>query len=285
MNPSQRPDAPIGVFDSGIGGLTVLRALRRRLPSESTVYLGDTARVPYGPKSPETVRRYAAEAADFLLGEGIKLLVVACNTATARALPQLSASLPVPVIGVVEPGAREAVRRSASGRIGVIGTQGTIDSGAYEAAILALRPEAKVEGLPCPLFVSLVEEGWTEGEVARLTAERYLEPLLERDIDTLVLGCTHYPLLAPLLQEVVGPGVTLVDSAEATAEAVERELEVRALAAPAAGARGSARYFVTDDAGRFRDLATRWLDEEPASLETVTLVPGAGGRRTGTEGR
>lgn len=285
MSGSAGRSAPIGVFDSGIGGLTVLRALRRRLPFESTVYLGDTARVPYGPKSPDTVRRYAAEAADFLLGEGIKLLVVACNTATARALPHLSASLPLPVIGVVEPGAREAARRSASGRIGVIGTQGTIASGAYEEAILAARPEATVEGLPCPLFVSLVEEGWTDGEVARLTAERYLEPLLERGIDTLVLGCTHYPLLRPLLQEVTGPSVTLVDSAEATAEVVEEELRGRGLAAAPAGARGSARYFVTDDADRFRALAARWLDEEPESLETVQLVPSVDGHRAGSAGR
>ncbi len=285
MKESGRESAPIGVFDSGIGGLTVLRALRRRLPAEDTVYLGDTARVPYGPKSPETVRRYAAEAAEFLLGQGIKLLVVACNTATARALPELSESLPVPVIGVVEPGAREAARRSSSGRIGVIGTQGTVDSGAYEAAILALRPEAVVEGLACPLFVSLVEEGWTEGEVARLTVERYLRPLLDRGIDTLVLGCTHYPLLRPLLQEVAGPAVTLVDSAEATADAVQRELEGRGLATPVAAGRGTARYFVTDDAGRFRRLAARWLDEKPESLETVELARAAGGRRPGASRR
>jgi glutamate racemase len=273
------------VFDSGIGGLTVLRALRRRLPAEDTVYLGDTARVPYGPKSPETVRRYAAEAAEFLLGQGIKLLVVACNTATARALPELSESLPVPVIGVVEPGAREAARRSDSGLIGVIGTQGTVDSGAYEAAILGLRPEAVVEGLACPLFVALVEEGWTEGEVARLTAERYLRPLLDRGIDTLVLGCTHYPLLRPLLQDVAGPAVTLVDSAEATADAVQRALERRGLGAPAEAGRGTARYFVTDDAGRFRRLAARWLDEEPESLETVQLARTAGGPRPGASPR
>ncbi|MDP2530220.1 MAG: glutamate racemase [Candidatus Palauibacterales bacterium] len=285
MRDAARASAPIGVFDSGIGGLTVLRALRRRLPAEDTVYLGDTARVPYGPKSPETVRRYAAEAAEFLLGQGIKLLVVACNTATARALPDLSESLPVPVIGVVEPGAREAARRSSSGRIGVIGTQGTVDSGAYEAAILALRPEAVVEGLACPLFVALVEEGWTEGEVARLTAERYLRPLLGRGIDTLVLGCTHYPLLRPLLQEVAGSAVTLVDSAEATADAVQRELERRGLGAPVAAGQGAARYFVTDDAGRFRRLAARWLDEEPESLETVELARTAGGPRPGASRR
>ncbi len=263
----------IGVFDSGIGGLTVLRALRRRLPGEETVYLGDTARVPYGPKSPETVRRYAREAADFLLGLDIDLLVVACNTATAHALPALAASVPVPVIGVVEPGARAAARGSRSGRIGVIGTRGTIDSGAYEEAILALRPEATVESAACPLFVSLVEEGWTEGPVARLTAERYLGPLLEREIDTLVLGCTHYPLLAPLLAQVAGTEVALVDSAEATARAVEAELDRLGLAAPRGEGPSRAWFFVTDDAPRFRRLAARWLDEEPESLETVVLRP------------
>jgi glutamate racemase len=265
-------DAPIGVFDSGIGGLTVLRALQRRLPAEATVYLGDTARVPYGPKSPETVRRYAREAADFLIGEGIKLLVVACNTATARALPGLGESLRVPVVGVVEPGAREAVRRSSTGRIGVIGTRGTIESGAYEEAILALRPEARVEAVACPLFVSLVEEGWTEGDVATLTAERYLRPLLGREIDTLVLGCTHYPLLEPLLRVVAGPAVALVDSAEATAGAVAAELERRSLAAPDDIEAPETRFFVTDDAPRFRRLASRWLDVEPDTLQTVQLA-------------
>lgn len=273
-----RPTAPIGVFDSGIGGLTVLAALHRRLPDEATVYLGDTARVPYGPKSPETVRRYFLEAAAFLLERGVKLIVVACNTATARALPDLGDQLPVPVVGVVEPGAREAVARTRSGRIGVIGTRGTIDSAAYQRTILALRPDAEVRAAPCPLFVALVEEGWTEGEVAQLTARRYLEPLLEHEVDTLVLGCTHYPHLHDLLARIVGPGVELVEPAEATALAVEERLRRDGLLAPG-GSRGERRYFVTDDAARFRHLAERWMDERVQHLEEVTVPPSGGAPR------
>ncbi len=270
--PSTTPgrDAPIGVFDSGVGGLTVLRAIRRRLPAERTLYLGDTARVPYGPKSPETVRRYAAEAVDFLVGRGVKAVVIACNTATARAGHELAARLEIPVVGVVEPGARAASRRTRSGVIGVIGTRGTVESGSYETAIRALRPDAVVHGQACPLFVSLAEEGWTEGEVARLTAEIYLAPLLERGIDTLVLACTHYPLLAPLLARVAGSQVELVDSAEATAGALaDRLAELDLLAG--GSARGEARYVVTDDAERFRELGARFLDEPVADLARVTL--------------
>ena len=264
------PDAPIGVFDSGVGGLTVLQAIRERLPRESTVYLGDTARLPYGPKSPDTVRRYAREAADFLVERGVKLLVVACNTASARALPDLASSLPVPVVGVVRPGAVEAAERSPGGRIGVLGTRGTIESGAYQRAILEHRPDAHVEGVACPLFVALVEEGWTTGEVARLTAVRYLEPLLGSDVDTLVLGCTHYPHLRALLAEVAGPGVTLVEPARATADEVAARLEELGIAA-GPDASSIRRYFVTDDAERFRELAGRWMGEAIEHLEEVVL--------------
>lgn len=269
MTPAGR-QAPVGVFDSGVGGLTVLEALRRRLPAESTVYLGDTARLPYGPKSPETVRRYAREAAGFLLDRGVKLVVVACNTASARALPGLADEVPVPVVGVVRPGARAAVERSAGGRIGVLGTRGTIQSGAYQRAILERRPEAFVEGAACPLFVSLVEEGWTDGEVARLTARRYLGALLGRGVDTLVLGCTHYPLLRAVIAEVAGPDVALVEPAEATAAEVEERLEEAGLRAPE-GSRAERRYFVTDDAERFRELAAAWMGRGPEHLEQVVL--------------
>ena len=262
-------DAPIGVFDSGVGGLTVLEALHRRLPDESTVYLGDTARLPYGPKSPETVRRYAREAARFLLERGVKLIVVACNTASARALPDLAEELPVPVVGVVQPGARAAAELSG-GRIGVLGTRGTIESGAYQRAILARRPEAFVEGVACPLFVSLVEEGWTANEVARLAARRYLEPLLQRGVDTLVLGCTHYPHLRQVIAEVAGSGVRLIEPAEATAGEVEERLEAEGLRAPE-GSPSERRYFVTDDAERFRELAAAWLGRAPEHLEQVVL--------------
>lgn len=264
------PHAPIGVFDSGVGGLTVVHALRERLPFESILYLGDTARVPYGPKSPDTVRRYAGEAADFLLARDVKLIVIACNTATARAAEDVASRVPVPVVGVIEPGATEAARRSRDGMIGVIGTQGTIESGIYERVIRGLRPDATVLSVPCPLFVALAEEGWTHGDVARLTAERYLKPLLRREIDTLVLGCTHYPLLKPLLGEVAA-GVELIDSAEATASVVASTLADLEIAAEPTGRPPTARYFVTDDARQFGAVAKRFLGEPVDSLEWVSL--------------
>lgn len=262
--------ASIGVFDSGLGGLTVLRAIKDRLPGESTVYLGDTARVPYGPKAAETIRRYALEATDFLVAKGVKAVVIACNTATARALPEVQARAGIPVLGVVEPGGRAAVVASRTGRIGVIGTQGTISSRAYNAVIHEHRPDALVFEQACPLFVPLVEEGWTEEEVTRLAAERYLGPLLAQDIDTLVLACTHYPLLKPLLASVVGPDVALIDSAESTAEALE-ELLASADLANTTGISTDSRYYVTDEAARFDLLARRLLGEEVDHLETVSV--------------
>lgn len=268
MRRTDAREAPIGVFDSGIGGLTVLAAIRRRLPEESTLYLGDTARVPYGPKSAGTIRRYAAEATGFLLERGVKAIVVACNTASAHALEVMGERARVPVIGVIGPGAEAAAEVSRTGRIGVIGTQGTIGSGAYERAIRSVRPEAEVISAACPLFVPLVEEGWTEGEVARLTAERYLTPLLRDGIDALVLGCTHYPLLRRLLTDVSGPEVALVDSAEATSRYLARRLETEKLRASGGG---EARYFVTDDAPRFALLAERFLGAPIAHLEEVSV--------------
>jgi glutamate racemase len=265
-----RLDAPIGVFDSGLGGLTVLRAIRDRLPSEATVYLGDTARVPYGPKAAETITRYAVEATDFLLSLGVKAVVVACNTATARALPAVQARAGVPVLGVVEPGGRAAAEASRTGRIGVIGTRGTISSRAYNAVIHRHRPEATVYEQACPLFVPLVEEGWVDDEVTSLAAERYLRPLLERDIDTLVLACTHYPLLKPLLARVAGPGVALIDSAQSTAEALQELLGAAGLAAEG-NVQGDGRYYVTDEAARFDSLARRLLGQEVDHLETVSV--------------
>lgn len=265
-----RVSAPIGVFDSGLGGLTVLRAIKERLPFEATVYLGDTARVPYGPKAAETIRRYALEATDFLVSKGVKAVVVACNTATARALPDVEAKAGVPVLGVVEPGGRAAAEASLIGRIGVIGTRGTISSRAYNTVIHAHRPDALVFERACPLFVPLVEEGWTEDEVTRLAAERYLGPLLEESIDTLVLACTHYPLLKPLLARVVGEDVELIDSAEATAEALEKLLVSEDLQNPS-GLPTVARYYVTDEAARFDLLARRLLGEEVDHLEMVSV--------------
>jgi len=262
--------APIGVFDSGLGGLTVLRAIRERLPAEATVYLGDTARVPYGPKAAETIRRYAIEATDFLLEKGVKAVVIACNTATARALPEVEARAGVPVLGVVEPGGSAAASASRAGRIGVIGTRGTISSRAYNTVIHLHRPDALVFEQACPLFVPLVEEGWTEDEVTRLAAERYLRPLLEQGIDTLVLACTHYPLLKPLLAQVVGEDVCLIDSAESTAAALERLLTSEGIA-NTSGMPAPARYYVTDEAARFDLLARRLLGEEVEHLETVSV--------------
>ncbi len=262
--------APIGIFDSGIGGLTVARAIYERLPGESTIYFGDTARVPYGPKSPETVRRYSLEILQWLLGQGVKLVVIACNTSTAHALAALQAASPVPVIGVIEPGARAAVAASRGGPIGVIGTAGTIASNAYARAIHALAPDAQVEQLACPLFVPLVEEGWFEHPAAELVAREYLAPLSRAGVDALVLGCTHYPLLKPLIGKVMGDGVRLIDSAEETARSVAEILGARGLAA-APGAPVYHRFVVSDDEPRFRVVGSRFIGERLASAEVVTL--------------
>jgi len=262
--------SPIGIFDSGIGGLTVVRAVYERLPHESTVYFGDTARVPYGPKSPETVRRYSLEILEWLLRQGVKAVVVACNTSTAHALETLQAHSPVPVVGVIEPGARAAVAASAGGPIGVIGTAGTIASNAYARAIQRADAAAQVEQKACPLFVPLVEEGWFEHPAAELVAREYLEPLRRACVDTLVLGCTHYPLLKPLLQRVMGPGVQLIDSGEETAAAVLQALEAGALAAPA-GAKATHRFAVSDDEARFRQVGVRFIGERMGRAEVVPL--------------
>ena len=262
--------APLGVFDSGIGGLTVAHALFERLPAESVIYYGDTARVPYGPKSPDTVRRYSAEILAYLLHRGVKMVVVACNTSTAHALAALRERSPVPVVGVIEPGARAAARASVSGRIGVIGTAGTIASGAYERAILALRPDAQVHARACPLFVPLIEEGWFDHPATELIAREYLAPLRDAKVDTLVLGCTHYPLIKPLLAQVLGPEVRLIDSAEETAAAVREELEARGLRAPA-GAPAEHRFVVSDDEPRFRSVGARFLGERLRDVEVVPL--------------
>ena len=261
--------APVGVFDSGIGGLTVVREILHQLPEENVVYFGDTARVPYGPKSPETVRRYSHEITTWLMEQGVKAIVVACNTATAHALPMLREELPVPVIGVVEPGARAAVAATRRGEIGVIGTVGTIASGAYERAIRALSPDVDIVARACPLFVPLVEEGWTEHEATRLVAEEYLAPLGEAGIDTLVLGCTHYPLLKPLIGRLLGADVRLIDSAQETAAETARVLDRCGLRASGAGDRH--RFVASDAPQQFLRLAQRFLGEAIQGVETVTL--------------
>jgi glutamate racemase len=267
--PSDRA-APIGVFDSGIGGLTVAREIMRQLPHESIVYFGDTARVPYGPKSPDTVRRYSREIADFLREQGVKAIVIACNTATAYALPVLRAEQPIPVVGVVEPGARAAVRATRGGTVGVIGTVGTVASGAYERAIRTLRAEVDVLSVACPLFVPLVEEGWLGHQATHLVAHEYLDPLRDRHVDTLVLGCTHYPLLKSVIGEVVGRSVRLIDSAEETAAETGRVLAERGLAAPADDAPHH-RFVASDAPDHFSRMAGRFLGAPLEHMETVTL--------------
>jgi len=260
----------IGIFDSGVGGLTVLREIMQVLPQEDTLYFGDTARVPYGTKSPETVTRYASEIAAFLVKRDIKLLVVACNTASAVALPTLKRQLAIPVVGVIEPGARRAVEVTRSGRIGVIGTAGTIRSSAYTRAIKRLRPDIEVLTRSCPLFVPLAEEGWTDNQIARLTAETYLHELKEAHVDTLVLGCTHYPLLKPMIADVMGQQVTLVDSAAETARTVAAILADKGLLRPPAE-KGNHSYYVTDIPAGFVRVGNRFLGGGLGDVFQVSL--------------
>lgn len=281
---THQQNKPIGVFDSGIGGLTVARELFNLLPNESVLYFGDTARVPYGPKSPETVLRYSREATAFLLSRGVKMVVIACNTATAHAFEELSQELPVPVIGVVEPGARTAARTSESGRIGVIGTAGTIGSGAYDFAVRRLvGDDARVYAQPCPLFVPLIEEGWIDHPSTRLVAEEYLRPLHEQDIDVLILGCTHYPLLSNVLQSVLGDRVTLVDSAHETALEVRHVLEsanlLRDEATPPVH-----EFAASDSPLRFREVGRRFLGDRIVEVERVD-VEGFNATRAGSGAR
>jgi glutamate racemase len=261
--------APIGVFDSGLGGLTVAHAIMRQLPAESLIYFGDTARVPYGPKSPDTVRRYSHEIAAYLLDQGVKAIVVACNTATAHALPMLQDELDVPVIGVVEPGARAAVRATRSGRIGVIATAGTIRSGAYVRAIQAEAPNVQVVARACPLFVPLVEEGWTDREATWSVARDYLAPFSHDGVDTLVLGCTHYPLLKPVIGEIVGRDVRLIDSAEEAALDTRRMLAEHSLSAESG--EGTYRFVASDDQQQFLTLGQRFFGDTIERVEIRTF--------------
>ena len=272
-------DLPIGIFDSGVGGLTVYRALHERLPDEHFVYLGDTARVPYGTKSLATVERYAIENAKFLEVHGIKLLVVACNTASALALAAIRDALSVEVIGVIEPGAHIAVQVADRKRIGVVATEATVQSRAYSRAIAGINPTVEVIERACPLFVPLAEEGWAETDVARTVAEHYLRDFTQSEIGALVLGCTHYPILRGVISEVVGKGLRLIDSGEAAANEVESLLERMGLWR--ATQRNLARerklcddldhFYVTDAAERFARVAERFLGSAPAVLEAVEV--------------
>jgi glutamate racemase len=266
------PASPIGIFDSGIGGLTVVREVIRQLPHERIIYFGDTARVPYGPKSPDTVRRYSHEISEYLASQDVKAIVIACNTATAHALPMLQREQRVPVIGVVEPGAKAGVAASRRLELGVIGTAGTIGSRAYETAIRAIAPNAHIVARACPLLVPLVEEGWLDTDATRLIAREYLLPLQEAGVDTLVLGCTHYPLLKPLLAQILGPGVVLIDSAQETATETARALGARGLLAERRpGERVTHRFIASDAPDHFLRLGQRFLGAAIECVETLTL--------------
>jgi glutamate racemase len=250
----------IGIFDSGIGGLTVVRALTKLLPNESLVYLGDTGRYPYGTKSADVVRRYSLENTAFLVDKQIKLLVVACNTSTALALDAVQARVDVPVVGVIEPGARAAARASRNRKIGVIGTEGTIRSGEYTRALRGLRPDLEIYARACPLFVPLAEEGWVDNEVAGRAARLYLTSLARSGIDTLILGCTHFPLLKTVIGATMGNKVRLIDSGVATAAAVRAALEEHDLLR-SRGA-GETSFFVTDAPERFVKVGARFLGHQ-----------------------
>jgi len=267
-------DRPIGVFDSGMGGLTVLRALLARLPSERFVYLGDTARLPYGTKSPETVQAYTLQATRLLVSEGVKMVVIACNTASAVALGPLAKALsPVPVIGVVEPGARAGVAATRNNHIAVIATEGTVKGAAYVRVIAALNGDIKVVQQPCQLFVALAEEGWTDSPATRAAAEHYLAPLFSGPSapDTLVLGCTHFPVLADTIRKIIGSNVALVDSAETTALAVADALASGSLGSTSKANGGTARIFATDSPERFARVGAVFLGR-PIDAEAVELV-------------
>lgn len=263
-------DGPLGIFDSGIGGLTVFCEIERSLPSEDLIYLGDTARVPYGTKSAATVTRYAVQGVEFLLRHKVKLIVVACNTASALSLPELQKRFPVPILGVIGPGAKGALKVSRSYRIGVIGTEGTIRSEAYPRAVVAQEPRAVVTSKACPLLVPLVEEGWLTGEVTERTCHQYLEKILLEKTDTLILGCTHYPLLKKVLQQVVGPKVNLIDSGEEAAGEVKSLLRKKGLLRKENG-NPRREFFVTDSPERFRRVGELFLKQPLRDVHPVTL--------------
>ncbi len=264
-------EQPIGVFDSGIGGLTVVSALRTLLPNETIHYLGDTARVPYGGKSAATVERYSLEIAEMLLEENCKIIVVACNTSSALALPRLEERCRALVTGVIRPGAKAAVAATRNGHIGVIGTRATIKSGAYERAIQALDPGLQVTARACPLFVPLIEEGWLESAVTDEVVRQYLAPLLEQGIDTLVLGCTHYPLLRPAIRRFLGEAVTLVDSAHNCARAVMQLLQAEDLLAPP-GTEGKLCVALTDPPDAFLEVAKQALQLEIGTVRLRQVI-------------
>lgn len=260
----------IGIFDSGVGGLTVAKEIIRQLPNENIVYFGDTARVPYGIKSRQTVVRFSVENILLLLKHDVKLICVACNTASSLALPEIKNNFRVPVIGVITPGAREAVYASQNKRIGVIGTKGTIKSRTYETEIKQLDPKVKVVAVACPLFVPFVEEGWLSGDVVMSVAKTYLKPLRDAKVDTVILGCTHYPLLRPIIQEVLGKRVTLIDSAKQVAFEVKKILASEDMLNRGKG--GKHKFFVSDNPEWFSSLAQRFMGKKIPNVKKVDNV-------------
>ena len=249
---------PIGIFDSGVGGLTVAEKIREMLPGEDLIYFGDTARVPYGTKSRETVTKFSVENIEFLMEHNVKLVIVACNTASSLSLDFLKRCFRVPIIGVIEPGAREAISATRNNRIGVIGTHATVSSGAYEKAIRKISPRYSVFTQACPLFVPLVEEGWEDKDVTRTVTQAYLKPLKEKGIDTLIMGCTHYPILREVLRKVVGKDVVLIDSAREVAKEAKNILDASGLL-NTSKSKGRDKFFVSDEPNRFIKIGEKFL--------------------------
>lgn len=282
MQRSQGNDRPIGVFDSGVGGLTVVSAIRDLMPSEHIYYFGDTARCPYGDRDPHEVRTYSREVLDYLYDLGVKMFVVACNTATATALPMLRARYDIPVIGVIGPGARAALRETETGRIGVIGTAVTVASEAYPIAIHTTAPAVKVFSAACPEFVPLVEQGLVAGEVVESVVQRALADLLAYDIDSLILGCTHYPLLVEPIQTVAGPHVRLISSAHETAREVQSELRRLGIERESGrDGRASSRFYTSGDGTRMRRALHMWLNESPDTVDVRIVDLGGANVSTG----
>ena len=266
----EKAEGPIGVFDSGIGGLTVVKEIQKILRGERTIYFGDTARVPYGPKSERIVKRFALQNARFLIGLGVKAIVIACNTASSVALGTVQDHVLPPVLGVIEPGVKAATKATKTGRIGVIGTVGTIESEAYPQAFRSYGGDFKVLGQACPLFVPLAEEGWLTQRCTYLIAEEYLSPLIERHIDTLILGCTHYPLLKPVITHIIGPDIALIDSAEQTDRELYSLLAKRNMLSQK-GTESKHDYYVSDIPRRFQEVAERFLGGAIDSVEQVDI--------------
>ncbi len=265
-----RSSESIGIFDSGVGGLTVASEVMKRLPGEDIIYFGDTGRYPYGSRSPEIVRRFALQDMGFLLALGVKAVVVACNTASSVALDKLRERFPLPLMGVIEPGAKAAVRATRNGIVGVIGTRATIKSSSYDQAIRRLDPKVRVIAKPCPLFVALAEEGWTQGKAVRLVAHEYLDPLKKEGVDTLVLGCTHYPLLREVIGEVMGVGVKLIDSAKETSRELKDLLKREGLL-NSGKERGNYRFLVTDNPEAFLEVGGNFLKGKITGAELVEI--------------